>query len=188
MAATCLKLHGEPVNAFESRFWRKVRKEEGGCWLWSGHTGSDYGVFTIRGKQVLAHRLSLAMSLGREIAPGMYACHGCRSKNCVNPAHLREGTHQDNMADRQRDGTSARGSLHGRAKLTEEKVRAIRSDPRSHAAMAKEYGVSAVAIGYIRRGKTWAHLVSTPAEVVAAESEIQNEVGQGETLPTVTAD
>lgn len=168
-------LRGEPVQSFEERFWRKVRKDEDGCWRWIGHTDTGYGSFNLKGKSVSAHRLSLAMSLGREIAPGMYACHGCRSKNCVNPAHLREGTHQDNMADRARDGTAARGSQHGRSKLTDEKVRAIRQDPRSHAALAKEYGVSAVAIGHIKRGRTWTHVVCTPAEPVVADSVICDE-------------
>jgi hypothetical protein len=183
MTTTGLVFRGEPVESFEARFWRKVKKDDDGCWRWTGHTDTGYGSFNLKGKSYAAHRLSLAMALGRELAPGMYACHGCRSKNCVNPAHLREGTHADNMADRQRDGTAARGAMHGRSKLTDEKVRAIRQDPRSHAALAKEYGVTAVAIGYIRRGKTWSHVVCTPPDLVQSENVIRDEESQGGPLP-----
>jgi hypothetical protein len=167
-----LVFRGEPVENWEGRFWRKVRKDEDGCWRWTGHTDTGYGSFNLKGKSVSAHRLSLAMSLGREIAPGMYACHGCRSKNCVNPAHLREGTHQDNMADRARDGTAARGSRHGRSKLSEEQVATIRQDTRPNTVIGKEYGVSAVTIGHIKRGRTWVHLVCTQTEPVPEDSVI----------------
>jgi hypothetical protein len=188
-------LHGVPVSVFAERFWRRVKKCEDGCWRWDGAEGG-YGVFKLGGKSVSAHRLSLAMSLGRELAPGMFACHSCRCRSCVNPAHLREGTHLENMADRARDGTAARGSRHGRAKVTEAAVRAIRADTRSHTAVAQEWGVSAVTIGHIRSGRTWSHLprdleevllVSTLTPEERPDFPICGEEGKGGVRPQLSA-
>lgn len=47
--------------------------------------------------------------------------HRCDNIKCVNPLHLQEGTHKDNMQDRD---TRLR---HGGAKLTPERVKLIRS-------------------------------------------------------------
>lgn len=51
------------------------------------------------------------------------------------------------------------GVKNGRAVLTEEKAREIKSDLTTPATvLAKKYGISAVAIRFIRTGKTWRHL------------------------------
>lgn len=54
----------------------------------------------------------------------------------------------------------ARGERSGMAKLNWEKVRAIRSDPRPHIALAKEYGVSKSLISAVRNFKVWATDIS----------------------------
>ena len=50
------------------------------------------------------------------------------------------------------------GQDNGLAKLRNDDIAAIRCSHLSHAAEAKKYGVSPQAIGYVRRGKTWAHV------------------------------
>jgi 5-methylcytosine-specific restriction endonuclease McrA len=52
----------------------------------------------------------------------------------------------------------ARGEQIGVAKLTEERVRAIRSSPDPSRALARKYGVSEKAIRLVRLRKTWAHV------------------------------
>lgn len=78
----------------------------------------------------------------------------------MNPAHLRAGTHADNMADMAAKGRAKapRGGQHYAAKLSEEQVRTILSDSRPAKEVADEYGVKAVAIYHIREGKNWKHL------------------------------
>jgi HNH endonuclease len=54
----------------------------------------------VGGVQKYATRLTLSHKLGRDILPKYEACHTCDNPKCVNPKHLYEGTHQDNMDDR----------------------------------------------------------------------------------------
>lgn len=50
------------------------------------------------------------------------------------------------------------GNSNGRAKLTEDDVRAILESTATSTALGKQYEVSANTIGRIRRGETWKHL------------------------------
>lgn len=50
------------------------------------------------------------------------------------------------------------GGAGGYSKLTEAQARSVISDPRTLKEIAKDYGVSFQAIGYIKAGKNWSHL------------------------------
>lgn len=52
----------------------------------------------------------------------------------------------------------ARGERAPTAKLTAEKVRAIRLDPRSQHVIAAEYGVTQSSIWQVKTGKSWSHV------------------------------
>lgn len=75
--------------------------------------------------------------------------------------NLAWGTHSENMADSVRHETSNRGERHGKAKLTEKQVRAIRAAHKDGVTMyrlAKQYGVSHWTIKHLLLGETWGHV------------------------------
>jgi hypothetical protein len=70
-------------------------------------------------------------------------------------SNLAWGTRLDNAADRLSNRGYTRGVARANARLTDEKVRAIREDRRPSRVVAAEYGVSHTAILRIRRGERW---------------------------------
>jgi hypothetical protein len=150
-------------GSLEDRFWRKVRKSEGGCWEWTGSsTTAGYGTIRIGAAgagSVLAHRFSFELHHG-PIDPLHFVIHSCDNPRCVNPEHLRQGTPRDNMLDMMEKGRKVVpvGAEHFSAKLDPAKVRQVRASKESNAALARKYGVNASAISNIRHGITWKHI------------------------------
>ncbi|MDQ1317135.1 MAG: hypothetical protein QG588_786 [Candidatus Poribacteria bacterium] len=89
-------------KSVEDRFWSKVDiKGLLDCWEWTAKSirGHGYGFICINQKKISAHRLSYEMAYGK-IPDDLLVLHSCNNKKCVNPAHLRVGTNQDNADDR----------------------------------------------------------------------------------------
>jgi hypothetical protein len=106
---------------------------------------------------MVAHRAAWELTNG-PVRNGLFVLHRCDNRACVNPAHLFLGTHDDNMADMVSKGRQARGSVNGRAKLTEESVREILAVPTQGRVLAKRFGVTPQCISRVRRGHAWAHV------------------------------
>lgn len=69
------------------------------CWMWTASTKDGkypYGMFGFRGRTRRAHQLSYEMFVGDRI-PGMHLDHLCREPRCVNPDHLEQVTHGENL-------------------------------------------------------------------------------------------
>ena len=134
-----LSLIPRPATA-AGRFAEKWTLGESGCWEWQGAKNNrGYGWFS-DGKRMLAHRWSYARYVG-PIAAGVEVMHTCDNPPCVNPTHLRVGSHADNMADAASKGRSVQGERQAGAKLTEDDVRWLRSMPKAPRQKAIALGV-----------------------------------------------
>jgi hypothetical protein len=142
----------------EERFWKYVDKRgPDDCWEWQGATTSGYGAFApYMHLNILAHRYSYELH-NRPIPDGMFVCHRCDNRPCVNPNHLFLGTLQDNHADMVQKG---RHRPHG-GKLTAEQVLEIRKlhrDGMTETAIAKLFGVGQTSISKIVLRHSWKHV------------------------------
>ena len=92
---TVVEMLPEPRTAIEERFWSKVRSDDSGCWLWTGHTRRGYGGFR-DGREVAAHRWAYERCVG-PIPDGLQLDHLCRTRACVRPAHMEPVTARENI-------------------------------------------------------------------------------------------
>lgn len=160
------------LAALASRFWTRVDKngpvpahcpELGPCHIWLGSRGnSGRGKIKYRGVSYGAPRVAFLLTHGRW--PSVCALHKCDAGHlgCVRPDHLFEGSFFDNMADMFAKGRArpigAPGESHPRARLTEEKILALRTalgNGESQRSVAARFGVGKSTVGAIAVGRTW---------------------------------
>ena len=163
-------------DADKTKFWSHVDRT-GECWLWQSFKSRDgYGLVNLQKRMWRAHRIAYWLTYDN---PGeLFVCHRCDNPSCVRPDHLFLGTTEDNMADMVAKGRSKkgaanashiaggayqRGEKNGRAKITEEQALEIRMRGTPYrrgiyAQLAREYGLTDVAIRKIVRAERWAHI------------------------------
>ena len=171
---TKLRRHGDPLHAgrryhkgltTEERFWAYVsrRRGKGVCWEWTGTViSTGYGKIHLGpGQPGLAHRYSYELHYG-PIPAGLFVCHHCDNRRCVNPRHLFCGTQQDNVDDMEAKGRAvkrgAHGETNGGARLAEAAVRDIRASSDAAQKIAEQHGVSVSLIYAIRQRRIWKHI------------------------------
>lgn len=167
-----------PTQTLKDRFLSYVKCAKNGCWLWLGATDGakkdkPAAKFFVRGKLRKAARVSWELFRG-DIPVGCCVLHDCPTGDdpmCVNPDHLWLGTQLENVADRVAKDRSSKGESHGRAHLTEDKVKKIKKElaeartiqPRReyglHVRLARRYRCTVDMVRDIDRGRTWKHVI-----------------------------
>lgn len=154
----------------ERRFWRHVApKGAGDCWEWRGSVvrrnyGMPYGYFRYRSGErwttAYAHRVSFYLC--NQWWPDV-VMHTCDNPRCVNPGHLRAGTHRENMEDASAKGrlSFARhnkgGKRAGTKNVPPEIVAEIRRRYEAgevQRLIALDYGITQAAVSSIVRRRT----------------------------------
>lgn len=110
--------------------------------------------------RVLVHAAVAEAWLGPR-PKGTVVCHNDGNPLNNHASNLRYATQTENLADALAHGTRSRGSKHGRARLTEADVLAVRRALRagaSQAALARNLGVARQTITNIATGARWRHL------------------------------
>lgn len=101
------------MNA-EDRFLAKVKRDAGGCWMWTAATNSvGYPMFGARYRSVvLAHRWAYETYNGA-IPAGAHVHHKCENPLCVNPKHLEALQPVDHVATSTQHNGSKTSCKHG---------------------------------------------------------------------------
>lgn len=124
--------------------------------------GRLYATLSRRGrsKSFQVHRLVLCVFVG-PCPAGLEACHEDGNHLNNRLSNLYWGTHETNMRDRDKHGTTSRGEKHGRAKVTAQIVTALRSEiigirvRGDIKRLAAKYGLGRSQVGRILRGEHW---------------------------------
>lgn len=130
-----------------------------GCWLWLLSTRDHgYGQLAIDGTVKLAHRIAWSVANRSPVPHGLFVCHRCDVRICINPDHLFLGTHAENMRDCSRKRRIAAGESHTNARLSLDQVLAMRARfdaGESVRVVARDFGVSKINARRIRDRKAW---------------------------------
>lgn len=153
-----------------NRFWSKVAltSDPNKCWNWEGSKRrKGYGRIAITvapNKDISVIVTRLSYYLHHNIDPiGKAILHSCDNPSCVNPNHLLLGSNKDNTDDMMKKGRGVqpKGSHHGKSKLTEEIVLAIREKFKNGVPpkdLRKEYTVDQGQLSRILNRKAWVHI------------------------------
>lgn len=150
----------------DARMWAGINKDApGGCWEWLGALQRDgYAHFNRDGKTLSLHRYVYERLVG-PIPDGLDLLHQCDNRRCCNPGHMKQGSHQDNMADAYKKKRHAWGERCHFSKVTAAQAAEIRrlykkyGPKRSNAdVLSEQFGISKQIINCIGSGRTWKNL------------------------------
>ena len=122
---------------------------------------SGYVLIHHKGVNRKSHRIVYRVFKG-PIKKGLFVCHKCDNRACINPEHLFLGDHDANQRDKVTKGRQASGESVGTAKLTDDNVRWIKKAYAAGGWTLKElgdkFGVAFSNISNVVNGKAWKHV------------------------------
>lgn len=162
------------LDQLRIKFESHIQILPNGCWYWLGNKNRmGYGRIGYCGQVYLAHRVALFLYGDFDLFSPLEACHRCDNPPCVNPDHLFEGTHKENMSQSFKRGRSKLapkyyGEANKLAKFTNEQAAGIRSlyqtGDFTQRELAKEFGVCQATIRDIVNKRSYID-VDNPGQV-----------------------
>jgi len=148
-----------PLPKTIAEVWKELlaeAKQDGECLLIErGHsTGIGYRRRRADYKEWYIHQIADQMARG-PVPEGTVLMHSCDRPNCINPDHIKRGTHTLNAIDKFRKQRHMFGERHYRTRLTVDKVREIREAQGSYTELSKRFGISRGGIHNIKSGRSW---------------------------------
>lgn len=122
----------------KQRFLEKI-EQLGECWIWqAAYDVNGYGRFWYKDRMWPAHRA--AYDIFVEDVGELHVLHSCVNPGCVNPDHLRLGTHAENMQDLAARGNNKIQKIHYPTAIE------MRLDGKSLQQIADIFGCSKAAV------------------------------------------
>lgn len=160
------------------QIWEKMmlngERQQNDCLLWKLFSTNGYGIVSVKGCSIYAHRISYMIKMNITEIPSvgvdgvrLFVRHLCNNKLCFEPSHLELGTqYQNDYDDKISAGTIQRGERHYNSSITEEIARKIKLSKRNkdesgyktQSQRAKDFNVSKDLVKSIDCGKSWANL------------------------------
>lgn len=138
----------------------QYRINENGCYICTSHCYHDgYPHFYRKGYGCVKIIRFLWQEKHGMLSKDIFILHNCDNPACINLSHVRAGTAKDNTQDSIKRGRYPLGEKKGNSNLNEDKVRLIRNSPLSERKLGKVFGTDRSTIGYIKRGRTWKHVI-----------------------------
>ena len=160
------------------RLYDKTSTTETGCLLFTGYkTPGGYGLFSYKCRTIFAHRLSYMLAKKLESLPkDKVIRHMCGNRSCINPEHLKLGTHKENADDKIVDGTNGEGEQNSQSDVSKETAQKIIDSygTGTQKERAERFGVKKHIVGSIDRFTSWFHLRSPEEQKIARQKNYQN--------------
>lgn len=162
VSRNCGRKRSSPEAQLE-KILRLTEELPNGCINWMGARDQrGYGFVQFQLRQIRAPRFFFVAFNGDD-DPKLEILHTCDSPPCVNPKHLRLGTHQENMIDMvvRNRRNHRKGSQINTAVLSEDQAAFIKRNLVNLTNKEFQIGmnVSYETITGIKSGRTWRHIL-----------------------------
>jgi hypothetical protein len=84
-------------SPIRQRILSNITIDSNDCWNFNNLDRCGYGRIKIAGRYLGAHKVMYILSVGDFDQTKYEMMHDCHNRSCVNPSHIRVGTHKENM-------------------------------------------------------------------------------------------